>query len=82
MINPILEQVIKNRNGHYCHAMEVCSAYEIECIIEGIAGEFPNATTEELKDFFNTMEVYATDPTNEDEVYNFSFDESIDDYLD
>jgi len=76
-MNTILETILKNRQGHYCHAIEVCSAYEIICIIEDIANEFPEATKEELNDFFNNIDVYSLNEDDEEEIHNFNFEQAI-----
>lgn len=89
-MNAILKSIIEVRNGHYVHALEVSTVYDLENCIESIAGEFPNESKEVLKDFFNSMEIYyLEDPElnlkdneiNENDVYNFNFDESIDNNL-
>ena len=33
-MNKILNIVLTERNGNYCHAIEVESVYELECVIE------------------------------------------------
>ena len=75
-MNPILSQCIESRNGNYCHVLEVSDVYELECAIESISGE--GWSTEDLKEFFNTMTVYAMNEANEDEIYNFNFENYID----
>ena len=86
--NIIFNTILENRTGHYCHALEVASSYEIENAIESMWSEFEYiATIEDLKDFFNSIELYyyeededgqrVDDKANEEEVYNFNIDESI-----
>ena len=75
-MNPILSNCIESRNGNYCHALEISDVHELECVIESISSE--GWSTEDLKDFFNTITVYAMDESNEDEIYNFDFDNYID----
>ena len=90
--NTIFNTILKNRNNHYSHALEVSTPYEIEIAIESIWGEFEEtATIQELKDFFNSMELYyyETDENddqieneeNENEVYSFNIDLFIDNNL-
>lgn len=69
----ILEKVIENKGGHYIHAIEVESTYELENIVEAMAGEFHEYGVEALKDFFNSMAIYyiGDDAEMEEEVYNF-----------
>ena len=88
MSNSILEYMLKERNGMYCHALEVSSVYELECTIESFIGELQNQfTIEDFKVFFNTMELYyladesLSDIENEDnetELYNFDINSAID----
>jgi hypothetical protein len=86
--NTIYNTILKNRNGHYVHALEVASSYEIEIAIGSIWGEFNEvATIDELKEFFNTMQIYYYETNeygeqieiqaNEDDVYNFDINEFI-----
>lgn len=80
MKNIIFNEILKNRGGHYVHALEVGSVYEIEIAISEIANEFRNYGIEALKEFFNTIAIYfiGEDPENEDEVYNFDTNKYID----
>jgi hypothetical protein len=83
MENVILNKVIEARNGHYCHALEVSSTYEIENAIEAISAEYEAEGVEALKEFFNTMQIIyfagEEEESAEDEeaVNNFNTDESI-----
>ena len=87
MSNSILEYMLKERNGMYCHALEVSSVYELECTIENFIGELQNQfTIEDFKVFFNTMELYylsdeglsdIENDNNETELYNFNIDSAI-----
>ena len=89
MSNSILEYMLKERNGMYCHALEVSSVYELECTIENFIGELQNQfTIEDFKVFFNTMELYylsdeslsdIENEINETELYNFDINSAIDD---
>jgi len=85
-MNAILSKIIESRNGHYCHALEVSSIYEIENCIESIALEFSDESEYTLKEFFNTIEVHYLEDSeltdqdnqaNENEVYNFCTDDFI-----
>lgn len=82
-MNTILEAIIKARQGHYCHAIEVETTYDIENIIESIAREFPNESEETLKDFFNTISIYyiENEVETEEEVYEFSTNDFITNYI-
>lgn len=80
MENVIFNEILKNRGGHYVHALEVTSVYEIEEIIAAAASEFSSYGIEALKEFFNTIAIYyiGDDPQEEEEVYNFNTDDYID----
>lgn len=87
-MNRLLDHIITERKGHYCHALELDSAYSYECVIEQIVSEYKDSfTLEEIKEFFNTIELYyLADDDNEwvtderarnkieDEVELYSFD--------
>ena len=76
----ILDRILNDRKGHYCHAIEVNDTYEIESIIEGIIELFQDQYTEsEYIEFFETMSVYylGSDKTEEKKVYDFNFTEYI-----
>lgn len=80
--------MLKERNGMYCHALEVSDVYELECTIENFIGELQNQfTIEDFKVFFNTIELYyladeslsdIENDNNETELYNFNIDIAID----
>ncbi|QDP47351.1 MAG: hypothetical protein Unbinned4388contig1000_70 [Prokaryotic dsDNA virus sp.] len=78
-MNQILKQCIESRNGNYCHVLEVADVYELQNIVESIADEGWNKT--DLIDFFQSAEVYCMVESNEDSVYNFSFEEYINNEL-
>ena len=88
MSNSILEYMLKERNGMYCHALEVSSVYELESTIESFMDELQNQfTIDDFKVFFNTMELYyladeslsdIENDNNETELYNFDIDSAID----
>ena len=72
-MNAILEIVVNNRKGNYCHALEVSDVYELEIVIESIYGEFIETQSKEvIIEFFNTMELYCLEDENEDEIFNFN----------
>ena len=89
MNNSILNYMIEQRNGMYCHALEVHGKYDLECTIENfIDGLQDKFTKEEFKEFFKTIELYhlyddeITEEENEIEennLYNFDIDSFIDD---
>lgn len=90
--NTILNAILKARNNHYTHTLEVSSSYEIENAIEQVWLEFEDiATIEELKEFFNSMEIYyyeenengeqVENKEHEEDVYNFDINKSIEENL-
>ena len=70
-LNPILEQVLNDRNGHYVHAFEVNTVEDLQVIIESLCYEFEEYDHVAIADFINSGELYCLDENNEDEVYNF-----------
>jgi len=78
-MNKIYEHILKARNGHYCHALEVGSAYEMECVIESLIDELGEQfTLADYLDFFLSIELYhlpdedssdAQNDMNEAELY-------------
>lgn len=77
-MNKLLEKIIKSRNGHYCHVVEVSDVYDLENIAEAIIQENENEfDPETIIDFLETLEVYCLDDANESEVFAFNFREYI-----
>ena len=57
-MNRLLDRIIKERNGHYCHTLELDSAYSYECIIEQIVSEYKDDfSRNDIIRFFETIEV-------------------------
>lgn len=83
-MNEILELVIEQRGGNYCHAIEVSDVYEMESIAEQIICEFHEMFSEDtIIEFLETMNVYylGENEKMENEVYDFSFRDYIKDTL-
>lgn len=77
-MNRISEQILEQRKGHYCHALEVENVYHLESVIESLVGEFhKDFSLEEITDFICSMELYCLVEENEEEVYNFNINEYI-----
>ena len=73
-MNAILDKVIEQRNGHYCHVLEVSDVWELESILEQIVDMFSNEfSDEEIQEFIDTLSIYCLDETQEEEVYNYQF---------
>ncbi len=79
--NALLAEIHKERKGHYCHALEVETAYELECIVESLIEQCPGYSELTYIDFFSTMELYSLNDENENEIYNFSFSDYIRDTI-
>ena len=87
-MNKLLAYMIKQRNGHYIHALELHGVYDFESTIENFIGELQNEfTKEDFKEFFNSMSIYhltddeITEEENELEeqkLYDFDVDSFID----
>ena len=82
-MNRIINYIIEQRKGHYCHALELANAYELQSIIDAIYDEFiEQYYKEEIIDFFNTISLYyyteeEDNPEEEEELYNFDIEEYI-----
>lgn len=83
----LLDYIIKQRNGHYCHALECTSAYDLEYTIESLILELGEQfTLAEYLEFFNSVELYfiADDDSSseysdsvENELYNANIAEMV-----
>ena len=82
-MNPIYQEILDARNGHYVHALEVSNVYELESICESLFNEYIDKySIEVLIDFCSTLEIYYFDDENENEineneVYNFNITEFL-----
>ena len=87
-MNRILDKIIEERKGHYCHALEVNDVIELEGIVESVIEEFNSRnetiyTDVEFIEFFRSMEIYYLGRNKEEEerVYNFDFNDYIKDTI-
>jgi hypothetical protein len=81
-MNPILETIIDQRNGHYCHCVEVSDTYELEGIAEQIILEFQDEHDEPtIIEFLESLEVYSLNDDNEQEIFDFSFTDYVKDTI-
>jgi len=77
-MNMIFEEVLEERNGHYCHCVEVNEVYELESIADSICEVYGEKYgEEEVIDFLESLEVYSLDDANESEIFAFSFTEYV-----
>ena len=85
LMNPLLQKVINDRQGHYCHVVEVSTVYDLECISESICQENEKEfSIEVITEFLESLEVYylpeedsEEDSEEEGKIYNFSFTDFI-----
>ena len=70
----LLDHIIAERNGYYCHALELDSAYSYECVIEQIVCEYKdNFTLDEITGFFSSISLYYYyDADSDDEEYRLT----------
>ena len=80
-MNRLLTDIIEQRNGHYCHALEVTDVWDLQGTIEGVIEGYPDYTEEEYIDFFQSIELYCLEDSNEQEVYDFNFTTYIKDTI-
>lgn len=82
-MNPIFQEILEARNGHYIHAVEVSNVYELKSILEALYDEYIDKyNIEIIIDFCNTLSIYYFDDENENEVdenevYNFNVTEFL-----
>ena len=68
-MNPIYQEILDARNGHYVHALEVSNVYELESICESLFNEYIDKySIEIIIDFCTTLSIYYFDEENENEV--------------
>ena len=85
--NRLLGHITQERNGHYCHALELDSVYSYECVIEQIVSDYKDEfTQDEIISFFDSMELYyladdtLTSEWNDDaeqQIYDFDYKQCI-----
>jgi len=94
-MNKILDKVLENRKGMYCHCLELGSVHEYESVIEAVCDEFREDynngiySVDDFSEFFNSMSIYyytgdyPENKVDEQELYDFSSDvsEYISEYL-
>ena len=86
-MNPIFESVLKSRNGHYCHVVEVECLYSLKSIVECLYDEFINDYSfNDVRDFITSIEIYHLEsdelPIEENEVQEtLIYDFNVEAYL-
>ena len=79
----LLDHIIEERKGYYCHALELDNVYGFEYVIEQIVSDYKNSfTLKEVIEFFDSIELYyLPDDTltsehndaQEEELYNYDY---------
>lgn len=84
--NRLLNHIISERKGHYCHALELANYYEYENIIEQIVSDYKDDfTKDEIIAFFNNIDLYyytGNEPEykeEEEQLYNFDVTRFVND---
>ena len=82
----LLNHIITERNGHYCHALELSNYYEYESIIEQTVSDYKDSfTKDEIIEFFKSIDLYyytGDEPEykeEEEQLYNFDVTRLIND---
>lgn len=85
--NRLLDHIIQERKGHYCHALELDSAYAYECVIEQIVSKYRDSfSRNDIIRFFDSIELYfiadddSTSEWNDDaeqQLYDFDYTQCI-----
>ena len=74
----ILDYIIEQRNGHYCHALELTSAYDLECVIESLIMELGEQfTLNEYLEFFNSISIYFLADDDSSKEYNDAIENEL-----
>jgi len=83
-MNSLLNKIIEQRNGHYCHVVEVSTVYDLENIAEAIISENENDfSIDVIIEFLESLTIYylpedgEEDKEEEERIYNFSFTDYI-----
>lgn len=67
----ILDYVIEQRKGRYCHVLELTDVYDLECVIESLmmdlGGQF---SLQDYLDFFNSISIYYLADDDSSDEYN------------
>ena len=74
----ILDYIIEQRKGHYCHALELASAYELECVIESVMMELGEQfSLEDYLEFFNSISIYHLPDEDSSDEHNAIMEEEL-----
>lgn len=82
MTNKLFNDILKERKGHYCHALEVYNHFELANVIDEIVSNYIGYSADDYISFFKDIDIYfledetLTESENEiaeDELYNFDY---------
>ena len=78
-MNAIHENILKARNGHYVHALEVHYVTDLQAVVDAVIETGIDYTEAEYIEFFKSMEIYylGSNDVTEKLVYDFSFTDYI-----
>ena len=85
-MNPILNKIIEDRKGHYCHVIEVSTVYEAEETIHQLYQEFKGVyMLIDIREFFDTLQIIYFDEDEdieeEERVHDFNAVDYLNEYL-
>lgn len=88
-MNKIMNEIIKRRNGLYCHCVEVSATAILEGVADSIYEEYRKKYgLQEVLDFLETLTIYyrpyrenKKSPENKKQVYTFNFREYVLEHL-
>lgn len=67
----ILDYMIEQRKGHYCHALELTDVYDLECVIESFIMDLGDKfSLQDYLDFFNSISIYHLPDDDSSDEYN------------
>lgn len=82
MTNKLFNDILKERKGHYCHALEVNNHFELANIIDEVVENYSGYSADDYISFFKDIDIYfledetLTESQNEIaeyELYNFDY---------
>ena len=78
----IINDIMQTR-PNYCHVLEVDDIFELQQTIQNILEDFiPKYSVDDIKYFFDTIQIYALNDENEDAIYDFNVEAYVINFLD
>lgn len=90
MTNKLFNDILKERKGHYCHALEVNNHFELANIIDEIVSNYYGYDANDYISFFENIDIYFLEDETlsksenemaEDELYNFDYMTHLKEFL-